>query len=270
MNETYPLTRWAEVIDNVDEDEQGKVQVKILPELNGVASDDDLPWAIPYSQCKTGVTAETGEHNVPDIGSHISVLIMDQYWKDIRYKKESPYIRDYYIYEKFAEDNKIDSSELEAPEYPQPRFERTADGVIKFHNTETGDIGLIHPTGAYVLINKAGDVFVRAINQVKIKNKDESFLFHLDIENAKIIIKADSFEFEGTDALWTLDDFQIGDGSDQGILATPLEDVLKELLKHIHIAPSGKTTAAMKSNLTPLSSLQSKLNDMKSEKLTLD
>ena len=85
--ETYPLKRWAKVIDNVDPDELGRVQVRILPELNGIADDADLPWALPESNSRTGTSPGVGRHSIPDIDSHISVLIVDKYWKLIYYKE---------------------------------------------------------------------------------------------------------------------------------------------------------------------------------------
>lgn len=248
----YPISRTALVIDNVDENKLGKIQVRVLPELNGVI-EEDLPWIIPYNQSDQGTSNGVGKHDIPDIGAYIRVMIMDKYWQDIRYLHEGSNISGFYIYEEF-EDVKID--EMEDPEYPQPKFAKTKDGIIKFHNTENGETGLIHPTGSYVFMDKNGDVFVKTINQVKIKNDDESVLFHIDIENATIQAKADSIIF--------------GDGEDSLCKFTPLEKVLKKLIKHKHVAPSGLTLPAIDENQTPLSSLQSDISDIESDVSTTD
>lgn len=267
----YPIYRIAKVIDNSDPDQTGKVQVRILPELNGVADDTQLPWVSPESQSKTGNSAGVGIHNVPDVDSHITVRINDKYWTDIDYLFEAPRLPDAHPYTSFSEDFDIDELST-TPEYPQPRFEKTIDGSIFFHDTSQGIMGIQHPTGMYVAIDEMGKVFLKFVEQLKMKSDDESISIDLNVADGKAEIKADGgevtivandFTFDGTT-------FTVAGGSDSAVLFTPLEEIIKELLSHMHTAPSGPTTPAEKSDKTPLTALTANLQEMKSQAVTLD
>lgn len=222
----YPIYRIAKVLDINDPEKKGKVKVRILPELNGVL-EDSLPWIGPETKSDTGSSSGIGTHNVPDLNSHIEVKIVNKYWTEIYYTYSSPNSEES-LYETVVSELNIE--ELTPPTYPQPSFKRTKDGTIFFHDTETGDVGLQHSSGLYVLISSDGSLYVRSLGDISFKGAT----------------------------------FQIGEGSDSVVLFTPLEEVLIALLDHKHTAPSGPTTPAEKSNKSPLSSLKSKLKNMKS------
>lgn len=228
----YPIYRIAKVLDINDPEKKGKVKVRILPELNGVM-EDSLPWIGPETKSNTGSSLGIGTHNVPDLDSHIEVKIVNKYWTEIYYTYSSP-VSDESLYDSVI--NEIDIEELNPPTYPQPSFKRTKDGTIFFHDTDTGDVGIQHPSGLYVLISSDGSLYVRSLGDISFKG--------------------------GT--------FQIGEGSDSVVLFTPLEEILIALLEHKHTAPSGPTTAAEKSNKSPLSSLKSKLKNIQSIITTSD
>lgn len=267
----YPIYRIAKVIDNIDEEKTGRIKVRVLPEMNGVPNDDLLPWITPDCQSETGTSEGVGIHNVPDVDSHITVRINDKYWTDINYLFESPRLSAFYPYSTFEEEFDIDELET-TPEYPQPKFKRTADGVIAFHDTSQGILGVQHPTGAYVAIDERGQIFVKFIDKVKMKNDDETITLELNTEDNKIDIKADGGEVVITANDFTFDgtNYVIGGGGDSAVLFSPLEEILSALLSHVHTAPSGPTTPAEKSDKSPLTALKSKINDMKSSITTLD
>jgi hypothetical protein len=225
---TYPLIRLAKVTNVDDPDKLGKVQVRILPELNGVANDSDLPWASPDSQSKTGKSEGVGFLNIPDLDSVIKVRIANKYWTSIYYLEEAPRSDETFYDNVISE---LDIEELTAPTYPQPKLEKTKDGSIFFHNTETGDIGIQHHTGLYVIITADGSLYVRSLDKIVFKTGE----------------------------------FQIGEGLDNVALFTPLEEVLSKILTANVICPSGPSQPLQESNGTPLSSLKSKLKGMKSK-----
>lgn len=268
----YPIYRIAKVINNTDDETQtGKVQVLVLPELNGVANQDQLPWANPESQSKTGNSEGVGIHNVPDVDSYVTVRINDKYWTDIDYLYDSPRLSGVHPYTSFSEEFNIDELTT-TPEYPQPRFEKTTDGSIFFHDTSQGIMGIQHPSGMYVAIDETGKVFLKFVEQLKMKSDDDSISIDLNVADGKAEIKADGgevvivandFTFDGTT-------YTIAGGSDSAVLFSPLEEVLNELLSHSHTAPSGPCTPAEKSDKTPLTALTSKLQEMKSQAVVLD
>jgi hypothetical protein len=259
---SYPIYRTAKVIDNLDPDELGRVKVMILPELNGVSEEDDLPWASPAVPSKTGKAEGVGINRVPDIDSFIRVRINNKYWTSVSYMEEAPLTEDK-LYAAFAEEFNIPDLSAE-PSYPQPNFEKTADGIIKFHDTVNGQIGIQHPSGLYVLIDGDGNLTVKAVKKVTIKNEDESAKFELDAESGALTMTV-------TETTIVTDSFTIGDGSDSAVLATPLEEILTELMGAMVVAPSGMSSTLMDSAMTPLTGkLTPKLQDMKSTKVTLD
>jgi len=255
----YPMFRVAEVMDNADPDKLGKVQVKILPELNGVSDESLLPWASSAVQSRNGKTLETGRHQVPEIGSFIKVRINDKYWNSIHYLEEGPSSTES-IYDLFAE--ALDIDELTADmEYPNPNFEKTSDGVLKFHDTSQGILGIQHPSGLFVLIDGDGQLFVKTAGNFKLKNADDTFV--ISAEEGSLTITAEDVTVETSS-------FQIGDGADNVALFTPLEEILKKIITANVIAPSGPSTPLQEPNGTPLSALQAKISEIKSAVSTTD
>lgn len=62
----------AEVVDNLDELESGRVKVRVF-DIHDELEEDQLPWAI-YSDPFMGGAADSGGLFVPDIGNHIWVF----------------------------------------------------------------------------------------------------------------------------------------------------------------------------------------------------
>lgn len=62
----------AEVIENTDDLEAGRIKVRVFPMFDGV-NDSALPWAIP-SDPLMGGSANVGGINVPSIGAHVFVF----------------------------------------------------------------------------------------------------------------------------------------------------------------------------------------------------
>ncbi len=290
------IKRYGRVIDNLDEDQLGKVQVRIIPEMNSI-EDDKLPWVMPRITGTPGLQEGVGKHSVPEIESIVTVFISED-WQTFEFTSEAPRVTDWYPYAKFEEDFDIADME-EAPEYPEPHFTRTPDGTIVFHNQTTGDIGIQHPTGLYVLADKDGNLFVKFINKVKISNIDEDISVIVDGEEELIEAKmkevtlsltsdsatvvAPTITFEGEELVATtpsvlLDgdtevtgEMAVAGAGDNASLFTPLEKVLNALLSHIHIAPSGPTSPASGSDMVPLSAkLAVDVPQIKSKKVTLD
>lgn len=269
------IKRYAVVIDNIDPDELGAIQVRPLPEGAGW-EEDSLPWARPLDVGIPGIAEGVGEHNVPAIGEMVAVIASSD-WQTYDYQKEGPQIADWYPYTKFTED--FDQPDLEAQEYPEPSFKRTPEGTIVFHNRTTGEMGIQHPSGLYVAVSTDGNLYVKYVNEVRIANEDESVKIHLDGENSKIDVVAGetvitsetSVTIETGDAVLKCDSFTIGDGGDDAVLFTPLEEVLNELIKAMVIAPSGPSSSLVDSSMAPLSAkLAPKIPKMKSKKVTLD
>lgn len=255
------ILRVGKVIDNVDVDKKDQLKIRVYPELKDVL-EDDLPWCYPYSQNNSGSSNSSISHVIPDIGSFVRVRVLDEYWQEISYEHIGYPIDGFFDYDGIINELHID--EIESFEYPQPNFKKTMDGTIIFHDVKNGHIGLQHPSKTYAIIDKDGNVIVKAIKNVIIKNEDNSFNFEMNMNDKSFKITG------GSKAEIEVDEMIIGEGSDSVARFTPLEKILKKLLTHIHVAPSGPTQPACESNLTPLSSLQSDVPNIKSEIITTD
>lgn len=152
------VIREAQVIKNNSADKDGKIQVRIFPEMIDLP-DSDLPWIGIY-KIGTGTTSTIGVHEVPEVGSYIRVIIEDwPFLKRVRYISDD-YVEGLYIYSQFA--SKVSISELGTQTYPQPFFKCYKDGTIEFHNSETGEHGVFYKGGGYFLSDASGNVFLNA------------------------------------------------------------------------------------------------------------
>lgn len=239
------MVRTGKVINNIDPDEKGKVQVRIFPELLDV-SDNHLPWASP--------NIRTNIHSIPKEGSFIFVEINED-WTDFSYNQQSPYVSAMYPYEKIKE-NVDSASNSGSHKYPQPTALLMEDGSTYFHNEETGECGLIHSSGVHIIL------------------KDDGSFSMVQDGKIDLVYDASKKEFKIKDItdieLPDLTSLILGEGSDSLVLFETLKEILEKLLDHNHIAPTGPTLPAQESSGTPLSVQKSKLFKMKSEIVTSD
>lgn len=162
------ILRTAEVVDDIDPDELSRVKVRILPEMKDV-SDDLLPWAKPATH-GYGTGADHGTHTPPEIGSFVVVRIANA-WRTFHYTSDE-YIEGFAIYSKWS-DISSQLTSYGTDSYPQPRMLVGKDGTIRFHNTETGAIGVYHTTGTFVMINPDGQVRIKTDDAVMVEVGDK-------------------------------------------------------------------------------------------------
>jgi len=164
--------RCAKVIDNSYSSQSGKIQVRILPEMNDV-DESLLPWIGIYNQGE-GTSSTIGVHDLPEIGTFIRVVIEDwPFMKKVRYLSND-YVEGLYIYTKSSGLSAI--SELGTQTYPQPIFKIFKDGSIDFHNSTTGEHGTLYKNGQYTIVDSSGNIFCNAKDkEVKIYNTSGYF-----------------------------------------------------------------------------------------------
>ena len=110
-------------------------------------ADNLLPWASPIYH---GLDSPRRGfiHAVPELNTYVYCEVSED-WTEFDYVSASPIIRCIPTRETFeALGTAIE--ELEENTYPQPKFTKTQDGSVDFHNTETGERGFTHPSGAFV------------------------------------------------------------------------------------------------------------------------
>lgn len=239
------MIRTGKVIDNIDPEKRGRIQLRIYPELLDVP-DSDLPWVEPSTRMKT--------HIVPKIESFVFVEVSDD-WTFFRYEQKSPYVSALYPYEKIKES--LDSAKnIGDHEYPQPMAYLMEDGSTYFHNEETGECGLIHSSGLHIILKDDGSFSLV---------QDGVIDLEFDASGGEFSIKeVAGIEFPDISSV------VFGEGAEGVVLFDTLKEVLEKLLDHNHIAPTGPTLPAQESSGTPLSVQKSKLSKMKSKIITSD
>ena len=229
------ISRIAKVEDNRDPEQLGRVKVRIYPEFESLDV-VSLPWADPFIEdtCLPGETA--GSFRIPEQGSFIIVLI-DPTWQEFSYTGVTPVRERKDLFNQIT--NELSNLTDATVSYPQPiHLLKTKDGAIAYHNSDTGELGIVNKEGIHLLYDSQGN-------------------FKLGKKNGfNLIVKANGeFSFKGT----------VNSEESTLVLYKPLKDILEKLLDHVHVAPNGPTTAAQESNGTPLSVLRANLSTMETK-----
>lgn len=162
--------REAQVIDINDPDKAGKIKIRILPEME-LFKVDVLPWVGIYHE-GTGITSTQGVHILPEQNSFIRVLIED--WPHLRKIRviSDDYVEGIYIYNNTSLTQVTD---LTAQTYPQPFFKKYKDGTIEFHNTSSGEYGVLYKGGEYEIHDATGNYLINVkTNKLKFYNNTTS------------------------------------------------------------------------------------------------
>lgn len=231
------MRRVARVEDNNDSKKQGRVQVRIYPEFESL-DQASLPWAEPYIEgdiCIPG-NNPVGKYSIPEKGSFIVVEI-DSTWQEFHYLGLTPK-RD--RGENLSDITKELSNLTDVDiTYPQPLYLlRSKDGSIAYHNTDTGELGIVSSKGVFVSFDSEGNL--------NLGSKDGSIMKFSS--NGELT-------FTG----------KVNSAGSSFALFEPLKEILEKLLTHIHVAPNGPTTAAQESTGVPLSTLKSKIQEMETK-----
>lgn len=267
MSRSYPLFRPAKVMSQDDPEKRGRLQLQVLPELSTVTA--DLPWADPFSYGTAGKS-----FHLPPKDSTIWCVIWNKYWTDISYLSEQVAAPTTPPFQDFLDNVAGEIDTLSSPAYPGLNLDTEEDGFVTFHDIKGQQHGVYHPSGVFVMIAKNGDVTVRAITKVTIGDKDAKNSMEVDLSGGTFAVtSANEFSVETKEVTFTADKTTMSDAveiagaSDNAVIFKPLEEILKELLKHVHAAPGGPTGPPLKSSMSPLASLQPNLTKMKAKKL---
>ena len=195
------MIRLAQVVDIQDVDEQGKIKIKIFPELTNIP-EDSLPWAKPM------MTNYEKKHCIPEVDSFLYVEINEE-WTTFYYLDSVKFLVDNY---KFAELKSLIQGidEITSAEYPHPDFKMNPNGFIEFYNRENTETGFIHPSGTFVVFKENGDYYI--------KNPD---MFEMHFSEGQVEIK-------------NVSSIKLGDSSDSAVLYSPLKDILDSIKSHTH------------------------------------
>ena len=153
----------AQVLKIDDEDKKGRVQIKILPEMEKAES---FPWAMPFI---TYSSEKTLENDLPSEGSVIRVL-RDKTWKRFYYLPNR-YFYGLYDFSKISDIFDDKSLENVDTEYKNIKFRLFEDGTLVFHNNSDGSHGIIQSTGSYTVFNSEGTLLANLQKDMKVNQE---------------------------------------------------------------------------------------------------
>lgn len=182
---------YGKVENNTDPENRGRIQVRILPEMEGMTK-SDLPWLRPFLQ--KAMTSESTSFDPLEEGSTVWCLFLDEYFHDGWYIA-GVFVDGYFNYDRVKSDLG-NISEIGAQNLPDAKFTRYKDGTIQFHNSNTGESGTLHKSGSYVVFDSDGNITAYGSKAIKLYNSSAS----IELDQAGNI-KQDAdgtFQFNGT------------------------------------------------------------------------
>lgn len=156
----------AVVLKTDDEDKKGRVQIKILPEMEKAK---DFPWAMPFL---LNSSENTISMDLPDENSVIRVL-RDSTWKRFYYLPNR-YFTGLFDFSKVSDIFDDKSLENVDTEYKNIHFRMYTDGTLIFHNNSDGSHGIIQSTGSYVVLNADGTVLSNIQKDIKVNQEGDT------------------------------------------------------------------------------------------------
>ena len=146
-NDPYSQTYQGEVVENNDPNKLKRIKVNIP--LWDNLTDDQLQWVVPDSSI--GASAEVDKHNIPEIGSTVTVYFNNNVPEDRRYTG--------------ANVSTATKCSLYDEDYPNTYGEKDSIGNFTMHNKKTGVSLFRHnsgtevqmdPDGSFIVTNKTG------------------------------------------------------------------------------------------------------------------
>ena len=184
MNNTvYPLFREAIITSVEDPEELGRIQLRVLPELSE-HEESDLPWCFPES---TGIHGK--DFGMPQVGQAVSCIVWTKLWCEITYlpmvirkPKEHPYQNWMDNQRSLIDDMAND------PEEKDLVVKQYSDDFSEYHDVGNSEHGFVHPSGAYVTIDKDGTTFMKGVKELHVHDGDGNFEAVIDFTSGDVTL----------------------------------------------------------------------------------
>jgi len=181
VNSYYPLLREAKVISVDDPEKLGRVQLKVYPELSEI-KDDECPWCFPTHG---GIHGKSFE--VPLVDTLVTCIVWNKYWNEISFFPLVITKPTEHLFDKWKDNQKSKISDMkDAPEEAHLSVEQYEDDFNEFHDTKNSQHGVLHPSGAYCLIDKDGTMYIQFVKKYVFHDKDSNLKIEIDSSDGSI------------------------------------------------------------------------------------
>lgn len=150
----------GKVISTDDPDQKGKIQIKLIPEFNGVP-DSDCPWVPCFFNQQLN-----------------NIAIDDLVWVLANNNSFQP--NEMYYIPKYFVDGLINYADVTdilnnitdkgTNNYKDIRFTLYPDGSLIYFNISTGEKAIVQSDGSYMLIDTSGNIYVKPNGKFKLYN----------------------------------------------------------------------------------------------------
>ena len=138
----------GKVLSNTDSSSLGRIKVEIFGIFDGIVA-AGIPWAIPAFPLSSGAGVGYGSFAVPEVGSYVWCFFENGDVYQPVYFAEAP-------------DGVHGLPSERTVDYPNTKVLKTKNGIVISINDKLGseEIKIVHPTGAYIQIDKNGNIEV--------------------------------------------------------------------------------------------------------------
>jgi hypothetical protein len=143
----------AKVFSLDDHDKKGRIQINILSEMDGY-KDDEYPWAY-------NLTVVSSANSFSNITAEVDSLVWvlhDQYYKLFYWLGSYKILNDVDFQKVQDQIDKVD--EAGTNKYKDLVFTLYNDGFLIYHNTNTGEHGMVHKDGSYFHYKADGSITI--------------------------------------------------------------------------------------------------------------
>ena len=140
------------VVNNVDPDSRGQVQVNVYGVFDGLAT-ADLPWAKPAMPIGRGAGAGYGYFAVPEIGTHIWCFF-----------EEGDLYQPVFFAE--ASDGTHGLPTERTTNYPGRVVWKTKAGIVIYIDDTDKELKITHPEGTTLVIDGSGNVTLTSVGNI--------------------------------------------------------------------------------------------------------
>ena len=144
----------GEVKNNLDTKQFGRIQVEVLPMMQGIET-QYLPWCVPAYSLFDGSGDGFGTFVVPKVGSWVYVMFEEGDFNQPLYFAEA------------ASGTKGQPS-ARTTHYPNRKVTRTKNGIQFTIDDEPGEqmIDMLHPTGTRITVDKEGNGIATVVKNI--------------------------------------------------------------------------------------------------------
>lgn len=180
---SYPILREAVVLNVNDNKSLGRVQLKVLPELEKI-SDKECPWAFPL-----GAGVHGKDFSLPLVGSVVYAVVFNRFWNEIAFIPSVISSPRKHLFQDWVKSKKPSITDMNCtPTEASFSVREWEDGFTEYHDSKNSEHGFLHPSGTFVTIDKDGQVSVQSVKNLNFHDKNGNLAATMDSSTGNVSV----------------------------------------------------------------------------------